>query len=668
MASVARVAIDSPLPQLDRVFEYAIPAPLAESIAPGVRVKVLLRVGGRIISGWVLGVSDQAEYSGRLADIDSVVSEARVLTDELARLARAVADRQAGTLADVLRLAIPKRSARLEQRWLDDESGERARRLEVSRAPVGGNASEPATSAGISNPRAEVAAMPWAEAIINPGGRFSLRPPVGVAGHEPRALGALADLAAATLANGHSAIVLVPDFRDLQLAAAALERRIPAELVRRFDSRLKPMPRYEQYLRALEPIPQVVVGTRSAVWAPAEALGLIAIWDDGDESYREPLAPYPHTREVALMRAAMQSCSVVLAAHTPSLETRRLVASGWLTEMAAPGPAAARVIPAAATLGDDSAASAARIPEFAWQTASRALREGPVLVQVGRAGYRPTLRCASCREIARCRSCSGEIVQRSDSAPISCRVCGAIQAGWHCGECGGESLRAGAVGHQRTAEELGRAFPGVPVIVADAQQRQITIGAAPALVVATRGAEPVAADGYRAVLLLDAEFALARESLDTVVEVLRMWSNAAALSADDAIVAITGAVSEPVAALQSWQQALIVDAELEQRRELEFPPAVRVAIVRGTQREVDAALRRIRDLQLAEVSILGPVPDEDDPKLHRATLRFGYRAGTAVATALKTELVAQATARRGAGGRGAASTLRVHLDDHSVFA
>ncbi|WP_311476478.1 primosomal protein N' [uncultured Gulosibacter sp.] len=668
MAAVARIAIDSPLPQLDRVFEYAIPATLTHSAVPGVRVKVPLRAERRIISGWVLGVADEAEFSGKLSEIDSVVSEARVLTDELVQLARAVADRQAGTLADVLRLAIPKHSAQLEQRWLDDESGERARRLAASQTPVCGDTTESPDTGVIPNPRAEVTAAPWADAILKPEIRFALHTPVGVSGHEPRAMGALADLAATTLARGESAIVLVPDFRDVELIFAALERRVPAELLRRFDSQLKPMPRYEQFLRALEPIPQVIVGTRAAVWAPAHSLGLIAMWDDGDESYREPHAPYPHTREVALMRATMQGCAVVLAAHTPSLEARRLVASGWLTELTAPGPAQPRVIPAAATIGDDAAARAARIPEFAWQTASRALRDGPVLVQVGRAGYRPRLRCADCREIARCKSCAGELIQSSDSAPVSCRVCGAIQPDWHCGECGGNELRAGLVGHERTAEELGRAFPGVPVVVADAQQRQVTIGATPALVVATHGAEPIAEDGYRAVLLLDAEFALAREALDTVVDALRVWSNAAALSADGAIVAITGAVSPPVEALQHWQQAPIVDAELEQRRELEFPPSVRVATVRGTQREVDAALRRIRDLQLREVSILGPLPDEEDPKLHRATLRFGYRVGSAVAAAIKTELVVQATARRGVGGRGAASTLRVHFDDYEVFA
>lgn len=672
MPNVARIALDSPLPQLDRVFEYSIPEPLRDAIAPGMRVKVPLRVGGRIVGGWVLEVADEAEYSGRLAKLDSVVSAARVLTPELVGLARAVADRQAGTLADVLRLAIPARSARLEQRWLDDESGERAARAFAAAQPLdAGEPTDLVETAMPTHPAAGIEALPWAMTATEGTVRYALHVPVGVDGTQPRALGALADLVTATLARGESAIVLVPDFRDLELMRAALADRVPAQLVRRFDASLKPMPRYEQFLRALEPVPQIIVGTRSAVWAPAHRLGLIAMWDDGDESYREPHAPYPHTREVALMRATQQDCSLVLAAHAPSLECRRLVSTGWMREAAAPGPASPRIMPTAATIGDDELARAGRIPQLAWQTASRALREGPVLVQVGRAGYRPSLRCSTCRELAHCQRCSGKLMQpQPDHAP-SCSVCGAVHAQWRCENCGGASLRAGAIGHERTAEELGRAFPGNSVVVADAERRHITIDDSPALVIATRGAEPIAADGYRAVLLLDAEAALARESLDTVGDALRAWSNAAALAADSAPVVITGGQSEPLEALQSWQQIAIADTELLHRRELDFPPAIRVATIRGTDAEVASAMRRLRDLDLEGIDLLGPVPDTEaeGPRV-RATVRFPYRGGDAVAAALKTELVAQATAsrRRTAGRRTTASTLRVHLDDPTVFA
>lgn len=121
--AVARVVLESPLPQLDRVFEYEIPAELGGQLGEGMRVKVPLRTGGRVVGGYVVELTDEPEYTGRLAKVDQLVSGARVLPPELARLARAVADRQAGTMSDVLRLAIPARSARLEARWLDDETG-----------------------------------------------------------------------------------------------------------------------------------------------------------------------------------------------------------------------------------------------------------------------------------------------------------------------------------------------------------------------------------------------------------------------------------------------------------------------------------------------------------------------------------------------------------------
>lgn len=646
MARIARVAIDSPLPQLDRVFEYEVPPADRERIAPGMRVKAPLRAGGRIVTGWVLGTADEPEYSGRLAQLDRIVGEARVLDPEIAALARVVADRQAGTLADVLRLAVPARSARLEERWFADETGDRARRAD----------------------RPEPFDAP--EAPDFTGARAALRVPVGVVDDEPRHLGALADLVAVTVAGGRSAILLVPDHRDLELAHRALAARLPASRLRRFDSQLKPMPRYDEFLRALEPVPQAIVGTRSAVWAPAHDLGLILMWDDGDESYREPLAPYPHTRETALVRAERSGCGLVLAAHSPSLEARRLVRSGWLVEASAPGAGRPRVVPAAATIGDEPLARAGRIPQAAWRAARAAIRKGPVLVQVGRAGYRPGLACDRCRALARCGRCGGPLGQAADHRPPGCTVCGAIHVEWRCPECDGERLRASAVGHERTAEELGRAFPDVPVVVADGERRLVEVDASPKLVVATRGAEPVAADGYRAVLLLDAEGLLARESLDAVGDALRAWSNAAALAADDAPVVITGAPSAPLHALRDWQQPAAADAELDERRALEFPPAVRVATARGTEQEVDGLLRRVADLGLEGLHVLGPVPDPDDANRFRATLRFPYRAGPALAAACKAELVERAAgSRRRVANRPAAraSTLRVRFDDPEVF-
>src|ERR1700723_1116510 len=109
---IARIAVDLPLAHLDRPFDYLVPERLAALARPGVRVRV--RFAGQLTDGYVLDRVDSSEHQGRLSYLERVVSAEQVLTPEIAGLARAVADRYAGTLADVLRLAIPQRHAATE--------------------------------------------------------------------------------------------------------------------------------------------------------------------------------------------------------------------------------------------------------------------------------------------------------------------------------------------------------------------------------------------------------------------------------------------------------------------------------------------------------------------------------------------------------------------------
>ncbi|MYW17489.1 primosome assembly protein PriA, partial [Streptomyces sp. SID2955] len=162
--------------------------------------------------------------------------------------------------------------------------------------------------------------------------------------------------------------------------------------------------------------------------------------------------------------------------------------------------------PLVRTVGDedlarDEAARAARLPTLAWQVAREGLRHGPVLVQVPRRGYAPRMACAQCRVPARCRHCSGPL-EGQDGGVLRCGWCGREESAWHCPECGGFRLRAQVVGARRTAEELGRAFPAVPVRTSGREHVLDTVPDAPALVVSTPGAEPVAEGGYAAALLL----------------------------------------------------------------------------------------------------------------------------------------------------------------------
>src|SRR5690554_4481926 len=117
MAGVARVLVDAALPQLDRLLDYRIPDGM-EGVAPGIRVSVPLRSAKRMATAYVVELAADADFPGPLSEVAAVVSPVPVLRPEVWRLARAVADRAAGSANDVLRLAIPPRQVRVEKAWL----------------------------------------------------------------------------------------------------------------------------------------------------------------------------------------------------------------------------------------------------------------------------------------------------------------------------------------------------------------------------------------------------------------------------------------------------------------------------------------------------------------------------------------------------------------------
>ena len=239
----------------------------------------------------------------------------------------------------------------------------------------------------------------------------------------------------------------------------------------------------------------------------------------------------------------------------------------------------------------------------------------PVLVQVPRRGYLPGLACARCGHRAQCRHCGGPLGQSGPGplpdagARLGCRWCGKPEAHFRCAACGFERLRATAIGAGRTAEEIGRAFPGVPVINSSGSKVRAVVPAEPALVIATPGAEPVAAQGYGAALLLDGGVLLGRPDLRAAEETLRRWMAAAALvrpAAGGGRVVIGADGSLPtVQALIRWDPVGHAGAELASRRELGFPPAVAMASLEGGESTVLAAIDRLELPARAE--LLGPV-------------------------------------------------------------
>jgi len=679
---VARVLLHAPLPQLDRLLDYAIPPALTDDAVPGVRVRVPLRGAGRLVEGYIVELGVAEDPDRPLSELESVLSAVPVLPRSLYALARRVADRAAGSASDILRLVIPRRQVRIEKAWVATHTAADATPDDRTAKP-----DAPVWAESSARARTVLDAFPGLADALTEHARCAVdavpRPTTTVEESAAETIGSWAELLAAaavhTLTQGRSAVLIVPDYRDLDQLELALAGLVAPDLVVRDDGARTPAQRSRAYLRMLEPEPCIVIGNRSAVYAPVSQLGLIALWDDGDPLLEEPLAPYVHARDAALVRQELDGCALLFSGHTRTADVERLVAIGWVRDM----PAARRYSPRIVISANDEGRTAtARVSSAAFRAAREALEHGPVLVQVARPGYAPVLTCGDCRRPARCTACGGPLhTVRRGSAP-SCRWCGraAGTAGtpWSCAHCSGTTLRMASAGSARTADEFGRAFPGIRIVLADGEHRVQRVDAAPALVIATRGAEPIATGGYRAVILLDGERMLQAESLRIGEACLRWWSNAAALAAPGAPVHLVGVAGSIARALATWSQAAYARTELAERAPLQLPPVVRIAAVDGPPAVLEGALAALRAAvpSLRSDDILGPVLR---PSLHdarpspagdegafRALVRFDYAEGAAVAASLRASVVQAALrTRRPARGRsrgGAPATLRVRLD------
>ena len=618
--------------------------------SPGVRVRVPLRSATRIAEGFIVEIVGEVDYTGTLSELDAVVSTARVLAPEVWALARRVADRAAGSAIDVVRLAVPKRQVRVEKAWLQAE-------IEAATAPSDASALDRRESGSIVTdvePSLFLAPAPtpsYAEGVIPRlmagCGRAAIDAvPLVAELPDGRWVGSwavtMAAIATHALARGTSAILAVPDYRDQEQLVAALEQVLPADRMVHVDARQSGPDRYRAHLACLGEVPLAIVGNRSVVYAPAAHLGLIVVWDDGDPLHSEPLSPYVHVRDAALVRREQQGCALVFLAHARSTETQRLIDLGYLAHIAPERSYSPHIVPTSQQAASDGFAAYARIPSAAWQATRTALSSGPVLVQVARPGFAPTLACSECSHRAQCTVCDGPLRLRASGSIPSCSWCGVPVARFTCPQCSVTRLSLIGQGSVRTADELGRAFPGVRVIVADGEHPVLAVPDSPAVIVSTRGAEPVAAGGYAAILLLDGERMLARESLRVGEDCLRWWSNAAALARPRAPVMLVGVGGTLASAMATWRSDAYAAAELVDRRRLRFPPAVRVTTISGSADAVDALLGTITDVPGTDV--LGPVALDTGGS--RAIVRFDYGSGAAVASALRAGIVSQATRAR----------------------
>ena len=640
MSKIAKLAIQSNLPQLDRLFDYLVPDSLSEQAVIGSRVKVLFGRSKKPLDAFIIDFPRVSEFSGRLSEILEVVGPAQTLNPNVFKLCQQLAERSASTLGDVIKLAIPAHmpkvfgtQEKLASGLQDSPSFELFPLDDETKALVAAGQK----SFLLAEPR-----------------QVELELGDGVA-TAPSWVRTFVLLAGTNLQQGKSTLILVPDYREHEVLMEALNTLGLIEYVANYSQEQVKSKQYIGFLRALEDKPRIVVGSRAAAFAPAYNLGSILVFDEADRSYADQASPYLHSRDVALVRQSIEDCSLVFASHSISSDMKRLIESGFLIDRTGQF-AAPRVANSEPGL---------RVDSHAYSAIKAGLELGPVLVQVASLGDSTAMYCKSCDETARCDECLGPLWIDS-SGSKKCRWCNAFQINYRC-PCGGQELTLGRAGATRTAAELGRAFPSARVIESTGQVRTTRISRGRTLVVATAGAEPYVEGGYSAVVLLDAKVALSRQNLRAQEEAVRAWSNAVAKSASKAPCVLVGVSGELSQLFSLWNHHKIAENEYKSRQELGLPPAVRLGSITADV----SLLTELSELLAKEQAVvrIGPAPLESSSigPQWRLIFKYPYSIGLQLSKMLKVEVarIIAGKLRTSNSGRSARA-ITVKMNDSEV--
>ena len=590
-SAVAKVVFDSPLPALDREFEYLVPEVLQSEIQIGVRVKVPFSRQTKI--GYVVALAAEAEFSGKLSEISEVISAIPVLQPHVYRLLREVATRQCSSVGELIASAVPARSVRVEKAFT-------FKPIEVEAKPEGIRQTQ------IHRPVAD------SETGI------------------PKGFARLAELAVAEFSKGFSVLVVLPDFRDVNLFEVEIRKHLPDEvLVQRSGNDLA-SENYSKFLTQLTGMQQIVYGTRNVIYSPVAVGASIIVWEDSDQSHTDQQSPYLNTREIALIRQTLAGSNLFFVGHSRSTEIQRLVNIGYLAskELETWRP---KVLCFPGT-GLDSGS---------FSLIKRGLEKGPVLVQVASPGISRSLFCADCGVRSSCVSCHGPLWLNSSGHSV-CRWCGRSNLDFKCRECGKDKLRQGGAGSTRWSMQLGKSFPGINVREITSDDRNVTISPKKQIVVSTPGTEPVAIGGYAAVLVMDGSLTLGRDSLRASEDALRNWLTAISFMSSSGEAGIIGITEEVERAFSLGQVESVVSQIFAERELLGFPPARRVLSAFGIEAsliKLEKLLKEIDGVRVLGISKAASAKAEND---YRLVATFTYASGLTVAANIRAFLASMA--------------------------
>jgi primosomal protein N' (replication factor Y) len=269
------------------------------------------------------------------------------------------------------------------------------------------------------------------------------------------------------LARGRGAIVLVPEIGLTPMLVRTARARFGA-LVSVLHSELSTGERHDEWWRTREGEARVVVGARSAVFAPVPRLGLLVVDEEHDGAYKQDESPRYHARDVAVFRARLEGCPVLLGSATPSVESHENARKGKYTRLVLARRVSPQGLPRVEIVDRRAVLKAGGdpilTPPLLEGLGARLARREQSLVLLNRRGYATSLLCRECGQQAMCPNCSVALTLHQGGRSALCHYCGhESKAPSECPSCRGAYLRLSGYGTERVAEAVATAFPGARV-------------------------------------------------------------------------------------------------------------------------------------------------------------------------------------------------------------
>jgi primosomal protein N' (replication factor Y) len=510
-ALVAKVVFPTAPPG---VFDYLIPEHLRDTVQPGARLRIPLGRGNQRRIGYCIEVATAERNVGRLKAVHSTIDDPPLISPDILALSEWIADYylcdrglvletvvpasvrgQAGT-RKVTYLAVPSRvAAKLSGLKLPPKQAKALEILASSPTPL-----TPAdlaraagcTSAPISSLRKkglvtatmrrefreefeDLPAMPTQRVELNEDQRTALKTIVqaldggayaSILIHGVTGSGKTEVYIRAIehgISFGRQAIVLVPEISLTPQTRRRFRARFDSVAV--LHSNLSPAARHAEWQRIARGEVQVVVGARSAVFAPLPHLGLIVIDEEHESTFKQETAPRYHARDIAARRAAEAGIPLVLGSATPSLESWHAAHSGKCTLVEIPHRVLDRPLPdvAIVDMRDERVRGATTgvLSQRLHREVNQALSSsGQVILLLNRRGFATHIQCPACGEVVRCEHCDIALTHHRHTDRAVCHYCNyQIRPPSACPSCKFGGIRFGGYGTQRLEEEVRRRFP-----------------------------------------------------------------------------------------------------------------------------------------------------------------------------------------------------------------